>query len=162
MPRPMPSSWLRSAPRGDCRAVVKASAGGADCRAGRCSTQDPFGSPCRPPSCDQHFPENRAFLVSVQGIDKVNSTKAPLAASRLWAMSTRLTYNPVTPCRIVDTRSGAGGTLGGRHPQLAGVEPGGEGHTQGGSATDCGIPVKPAAVVVNLTVANAGQGQRSW
>jgi hypothetical protein len=68
-------------------------------------------------------------------------------------------YTPVTPCRIVDTRSGAGGTLLANDTRnwLA-ANPGGNFVAQGGSATNCGIPVKPAAVLVNLTVANTQIG----
>jgi hypothetical protein len=68
-------------------------------------------------------------------------------------------YTPVTPCRIVDTRSGAGGTLLANDTRnwLA-ANPGGTFVAQGGSASNCGIPVKPAAVLVNLTVANTQVG----
>jgi hypothetical protein len=68
-------------------------------------------------------------------------------------------YTPVTPCRIVDTRSGAGGPLaaGDTRNWLA-ANPGGTFVSQGGSASNCGIPVKPAAVLVNLTVANTQSG----
>src|SRR5512139_2684847 len=68
-------------------------------------------------------------------------------------------YTPVTPCRIVDTRYGAGGTLlaGDRRHWLA-SNPGGTFAAQGGSATNCGIAVKPAAVMVNLTVAFTQSG----
>jgi hypothetical protein len=68
-------------------------------------------------------------------------------------------YTPVTPCRIVDTRSGAGGTLnaGDTRNWLA-SNPSGTFVAQGGSATNCGIAVKPAAVLVNLTVAGTQSG----
>jgi hypothetical protein len=68
-------------------------------------------------------------------------------------------YTPVTPCRIVDTRSGAGGTLMSQDTRhwLA-ANPSGTFVAQGGSASNCGIPVKPAAVLVNLTVANTQSG----
>ena len=68
-------------------------------------------------------------------------------------------YTPVTPCRIVDTRSGAGGTLlaGDTRDWLA-ANPTGTFVAQGGSASNCGIGVKPAAVLVNLTVANTQSG----
>jgi hypothetical protein len=68
-------------------------------------------------------------------------------------------YTPVTPCRIVDTRSGAGGTLLANDTRnwLA-ANPGGTFVAQGGSASNCGIPVKPAAVLANLTVANTQAG----
>ncbi len=70
-----------------------------------------------------------------------------------------LAYTPVTPCRIVDSRFGAGGTLaaGAQRDWLA-TNPSGDFTTQGGSATNCGITVKPAAVLVNITVANTAAG----
>ena len=52
-----------------------------------------------------------------------------------------------------------GGTLaGGDTRNWLAANPGGNPTAQGGSNTDCAIPVKPAAVMVNLTVANTGPG----
>src|SRR5439155_1802397 len=69
-----------------------------------------------------------------------------------------LVYTPVVPCRIVDTRSGGGGVFA---PQTQrnwlAYSPGGFA-VQGGSATACGIPVRPAAVMVNTTLANTVGG----
>ncbi len=70
-----------------------------------------------------------------------------------------LVYTPVTPCRIVDTRS-AGGALGSFSSRdfKVWVSSGGFG-AQGGASTNCGIPANPVAVVVNITaVTPAGAG----
>src|SRR5437867_661337 len=64
-----------------------------------------------------------------------------------------LVYTPVTPCRIVDTRFGAGGTLlAGQTRNWIAANPAGNFGSQGGAATNCGIPVKPAGVMANITV----------
>jgi hypothetical protein len=69
-----------------------------------------------------------------------------------------LVYTPVVPCRIVDTRSGAGGVfLPGNQRNWLAFNPGGFA-SQGGSATNCGIPVRPAAVMVNVTLADTDGG----
>ena len=70
-----------------------------------------------------------------------------------------LTYTPIVPCRIVDTRSGAGGTLtaGATRNWLA-TNPTGNFVSQGASASNCGMPVKAAAVMVNITVFNTSVG----
>ncbi|TMH00667.1 MAG: hypothetical protein E6H67_18910 [Betaproteobacteria bacterium] len=69
-----------------------------------------------------------------------------------------LVYTPVVPCRIVDTRLGAGGVFA---PQTQrnwlAFSPGGFA-AQGGSATNCGIPVRPVAVMFNPTLANTVGG----
>jgi len=70
-----------------------------------------------------------------------------------------LVYTPVTPCRILDTRGGGGGTLaaGAQRNWLA-SNPAGTFTGQGGSATNCGIPIKPAAVLANIAVFNTAVG----
>ena len=69
-----------------------------------------------------------------------------------------LVYTPVVPCRIVDTRSGAGGVfLPGNQRNWLAFSPSGFA-SQGGSATDCGISVHPAAVMVNVTLADTVGG----
>ena len=70
-----------------------------------------------------------------------------------------LVYTPITPCRILDSRFGAGGsfTAGATQPFKA-TNPGGTFSSQGGSPTNCGIPVKAAAVTLNFTVFNTGAG----
>ncbi|MGH9335918.1 MAG: hypothetical protein ACRD21_19460, partial [Vicinamibacteria bacterium] len=73
-----------------------------------------------------------------------------------------LVFTPVTPCRLFDTRL-AGGALSPGVTRTFGVNgtPGfpGDLSGQGGSASDCGIPVDPLAVAVTLTaVSPAGNG----
>src|SRR6266581_1602700 len=69
-----------------------------------------------------------------------------------------LVYTPVVPCRIVDTRSGAGGVfLPGNQRNWLAYSPT-RLASQGGSATNCGIPVRPAAIMANTTLANTVGG----
>jgi hypothetical protein len=66
-----------------------------------------------------------------------------------------LTYTPVTPCRILDSRSSTGGVLqAGQVRNWLATNPGGTFTTQGGAAGNCGIALKPAAVMINFTLAN--------
>jgi hypothetical protein len=70
-----------------------------------------------------------------------------------------LTYTPITPCRVVDTRGSPGGALAaGQTRSWLGANPGGNFLGQGGASSDCGIPVKPAAILANLTVFNTAGG----
>lgn len=68
-----------------------------------------------------------------------------------------LVYTPVTPCRVLDTR---GGTVAPYNAPLIGgtVMPVavnlGSYVTQGGSGTNCGLPLGVKAVVVNIAVLN--------
>ncbi len=69
-----------------------------------------------------------------------------------------LVYTPVVPCRIVDTRAGGGGVfLPGNQRDWLAYSPGGFA-AQGGSATNCGIPVRPVAIMANTTLANTVGG----
>jgi hypothetical protein len=70
-----------------------------------------------------------------------------------------LVYTPIVPCRIVDTRAGAGGFFApGASRNWLASNPAGTFAAQGGSNSNCGIPVKAAAVTVNFTVFNTGAG----
>src|SRR5262249_36078006 len=81
-------------------------------------------------------------------------------AKALGDASDDLVYNPVTPCREVDTRV-AGGALGTNQSRDFKVWVSSGGFTaQGGSATNCSIPANPVAVVVNIAaVSPAGGGE---
>jgi len=69
-----------------------------------------------------------------------------------------LVYTPIVPCRIVDTRSGGGGVfLPGNQRDWRAFNTGGFA-AQGGSATNCGIPVRPVAIMANTTLANTVGG----
>jgi hypothetical protein len=63
-----------------------------------------------------------------------------------------LVYTPVTPCRIVDTRSANAGGLGGGVTRLFDVD-GSNLSSQGGSSTGCGIPLGVAQAVTMTIVA---------
>ena len=69
-----------------------------------------------------------------------------------------LVYTPVVPCRIVDTRqTGSGAFQPSTQRDWVAYSPGGFA-AQGGSATNCGIPVRPVAVMFNPTLANTVGG----
>src|SRR5438876_9877119 len=69
-----------------------------------------------------------------------------------------LVYTPVVPCRIVDTRSGGGGVfLPGNQRNWLAYSLGGFA-SQGGSATNCRIFVRPVAIMANTTLANTVGG----
>jgi hypothetical protein len=88
------------------------------------------------------------------------TTSAPVAPSLVRAKvlgdaTDDLAYTPITPCRIVDSRFSTGGALqAGQVRNWLAANPGGNFGAQGGAASNCGIPIKPAAVVINFTVAN--------
>jgi hypothetical protein len=70
-----------------------------------------------------------------------------------------LVYTPITPCRILDTRFSSGGPFAaGATQSFKATNPGGTFSAQGGSPTNCGIPVKAQSVTVNFTVFNTGAG----
>jgi hypothetical protein len=75
----------------------------------------------------------------------VRSFGAPLAAP---ASQTNLVYNPVTPCRVTDTRL-AGGPLAANGTRSFLVT-GNNLAAQGGNASGCGIPVGATSVVLNF------------
>jgi hypothetical protein len=63
-------------------------------------------------------------------------------------------FTPVTPCRIIDTRSATDPTLLGRIGPDTGKQFSvslSNYATQGGNAGTCGIPIAPAAVAINVT-----------
>lgn len=81
------------------------------------------------------------------------------SAKRLGDAASDLVYTPVTPCRIVDTRyAGAGPLLAGQTRSYIAANPTGSFAGQGGEGTNCGIPVKPAAVLANFIVFGNGAG----
>ena len=70
-----------------------------------------------------------------------------------------LVYTPITPCRILDTRfSGGGSFTAGTTQSFKATNPAGTFSSQGGSPTNCAIPVKAQSVTVNFTVFNTGAG----
>jgi hypothetical protein len=76
-------------------------------------------------------------------------------ANALGSAAADLVYTPVTPCRIIDTRSATGGFAG---RIIAGALNGKQFSVsltnyaaQGGNAGTCNIPIAPAAVAINVT-----------
>jgi hypothetical protein len=61
-----------------------------------------------------------------------------------------LVYTPVAPCRILDTRLGAGGRFAAGAVRNYWVRKDGFGFAQQGGATDCGIPTGATAVEMNF------------
>jgi hypothetical protein len=120
----------------------------------------PIASSLRSLSPDRLY--SLAIAQSAAELDQALSADAVHREARTKALGSTtsdLTYTPVTPCRIVDTRNGAGGKLaGGDTRNWLASNPGGTFSGQGGSATNCGIPIIPSAVSVNITVANTGGG----
>jgi hypothetical protein len=74
----------------------------------------------------------------------------------LGGISGDLVYNPVTPCRVADTRL-AGGLIPGNTARTFDLD-GGNLSTQGGSATGCGIPLGVARAAVLTIVVTDPQG----
>ena len=102
---------------------------------------------------------------SLEGLRNVIATaltqdmSAPtlLQAKALGDSGSDLVYTPLVPCRIVDTRNpGGGGPFGSSetrnyHAYLTS----GTFASQGGAASNCGVPANPAAVTLNLTVVSS-------
>jgi hypothetical protein len=81
------------------------------------------------------------------------------ATKALGDVARDVVYTPVTPCRILDTRyAGAGPLLGGQQRSYLAANPTGSFVGQGGDGSNCGIPIKPAAVLANFIVFGNGAG----
>lgn len=80
--------------------------------------------------------------------------------SNFFAMAATLSYSPVTPCRIVDTRDTAAGMIGAYSERDFHVF--GDSSTisaQGGNSAGCPAPMgEPVAALINLVVANPTGG----
>jgi hypothetical protein len=88
------------------------------------------------------------------------ASSAPVEVTNaLGAPAADLVFTPIAPCRIVDTRSATAGQLVAGVPQNFLVTSATGFATQGGSATDCGIPASATAVEMNfVAVGPAGPG----
>ena len=77
-----------------------------------------------------------------------------LASAQLGSLSTDLVYTPVTPCRIIDTRSAAAGLLAAGSARAFNAWTTTNFASQGGTSSDCGIPANTntAAIAVYFTV----------
>ena len=87
------------------------------------------------------------------------ATSTSFAFAELGSPNSDLVFTPVTPCRIIDTRTAAAGIL------TAGASRGfmgwnGNYTVQGGAATSCNLPFSTnnAAIVVNFTVVSPTTG----
>jgi hypothetical protein len=69
-----------------------------------------------------------------------------------------LVYTPVVPCRIVDSRNAGGAFAPGETRNYHAYLTSGTFATQGGAASNCGIPANPGAVALNLTIVSGGAG----
>jgi len=88
-----------------------------------------------------------------------SSARANADAKALGDATDDVVYTPVAPCRVLDTRLGGGGAMSaGQTRNWLAANPAGTFAGQGGSATNCAIPIKPAAVLANVTVANTAAG----
>ena len=75
----------------------------------------------------------------------------------LGALTSDLTYTPITPCRIIDTRVAGGVIPANSERSFKGVNSANF-TAQGGSATDCGtLGLSASALVLNVTVVTPGQ-----
>ena len=90
--------------------------------------------------------------VVANGLSSAAPAHAALAGSKaLGDASADLSYTPLTPCRIADTRL-AVGPLGANSTRDFKVWVSSGGFTaQGGDAGSCNVPPNPAAVVLNVT-----------
>ena len=106
---------------------------------------------------------DRLFAVTLAGdVDAVESVlsdakrdavKPRVAAKALGDATADLTYTPVNPCRILDTRSTVAGPLA---PNVARTFDGYSVNfaTQGGTGSGCGIPNGVAALAMNVYAVN--------
>jgi hypothetical protein len=101
--------------------------------------------------------EKRGFGL-LPGPKVLRTGSALVSPNLLGATSADLVFNPVVPCRIIDTRLAGGPINGGT--QRGFLAAGTDYSAQGGFAGSCGIPFGPAtAVFVNLVAVNpAGPG----
>lgn len=74
----------------------------------------------------------------------------PVMARALGQIEKDYLFAPVPPCRIADTRLAGGPLLAGETRNILGAA--GDFTGQGGSASNCGLPADPAALMMNVTV----------
>src|SRR5262249_55841390 len=74
-----------------------------------------------------------------------------------------LVYTPVTPCRILDTRIFGGAFAGGGETRsYPAFLTSGPFASQGGAASNCGIPANPAAAALNIVTIGGGGFLTAW
>jgi len=84
------------------------------------------------------------------------SMPAKVGAKALGDAAADLVYTPVVPCRIVDTRNAGGAFASGATRDYHAYLTNGTFASQGGAASDCGIPANPAAAALNIAIVSAG------
>jgi hypothetical protein len=84
----------------------------------------------------------------------VLTASSTLASAQLGSLSTDLVYTPVTPCRIIDTRSATAGQMPAGIARAFNAWTTTNFTNQGGLSSDCGIPANTntAAIAVYFTV----------
>lgn len=91
--------------------------------------------------------------------EEASTASDGVGTNALGAAAADLVFTPLTPCRIVDTRTSAAGPLVAGVDQSFLVRSAGGFAAQGGSATDCGVPAAASAVEMNfVAVGSAGSG----
>jgi hypothetical protein len=80
------------------------------------------------------------------------SLAAPVAEKNLGDVNADLTYTPVNPCRIVDTRVAGGALTANVMRVFDGFSS--DFSTQGGTAGNCGMPSSVAAIAMNVYAVN--------
>jgi hypothetical protein len=101
----------------------------------------------------------QAWSQSGNGGPAKASSPSDEVTNALGAAAADLVFTPVTPCRVIDTRTAATGVLVAGVDQSFLVRNVGGFASQGGSATDCGIPATATAVEMNfVAVGPAGPG----
>jgi hypothetical protein len=91
-------------------------------------------------------------MMTVLATGRTEATSQEPAPNALGESFRDLVYTPVTPCRIVDTRTALAGALAGGVVRLFDAD-GGSFTDQGGSSTGCGIPLGVAQAVTMTIVA---------
>jgi len=101
--------------------------------------------------------------VAVLAVSVGSLGNPPDSQAQLGASGRDLVYTPVTPCRIIDTRS-AGGPIGGNTQRDFLVSGTANFPAQGGTAGGCGIPEGATGAMLNfVAVEPAGPGDlRAW
>lgn len=95
---------------------------------------------------------NNGSYTAGSGYDEVTGLGAPLWDSLRQALvSATTTYHPLTPTRVLDTRTGVGGFTGPVGPQQAITLP-------LAGRSNSGVPAGAAAVVLNVTAIQTGAG----
>ena len=93
------------------------------------------------------------------GAEEISMASDGVVTNALGSVAADLVFTPVTPCRVIDTRTSAAGPLVAGVDQSFLVRSAGGFASQGGSAADCGIPASASAVEMNfVAVAPAGPG----